>query len=277
MSLSPCETWASATSAHASASRTGSVSASAASRGAGGQGLEVGVEERVDGLLQRRQVVEPGARGVVPAQQVLARGGGARQLGIRGIERERLGEHGERAGVVTGGGERVRERDEDREPVGRLEPERGGVPAGGGGGWRARGGFDERGDRLLVAALGAVLEVARLGRTIAEHRRGALVRREPPALAGGAVDGAPDDRAAEAVAARTGLARRSPAATTSSSASSAAASDSSAAAAATSSSAGSPATAAPNASRRAGSDSASSSWPIAAAIAFVLRLARASR
>ena len=245
-------------------------------RGTGGQGLEVGVEERVDRLLERRQVVEPGARGGVLAEQVLARGGGGRQLGVRGVERERLGEDGERAGVVAGGGERMGERDEDREPVARLEPQRGRVPAGGGGGRRARGGLDERGDRLLVAALGAVLEVARLGRAVGEHGRGALVRGEPPALAGGAVDGAPDDRAAEAVAARTGR-WSSPVATTSSSASSAAVPDSSAAAAARSSSAGSPATAAPNASRRAGSDSASSSWPIAAAIAFVLRLASASR
>ena len=93
-------------------------------------------------------------------------------------------------------------RDQDRKPVGRLEPERGGVPAGGGGGRGARGGFDERGDRLLVAALGAVLEVARLGRTVGEHCGGALVGGEPPALAGGAVDGAADDRAAEPVAAR---------------------------------------------------------------------------
>ena len=54
-------------------------------RGAGGEGLEVGVEERVDGLLERRQVVEPGARGGVLAQQVLARGRGGRPApGSRG-------------------------------------------------------------------------------------------------------------------------------------------------------------------------------------------------
>ena len=91
---------------------------------------------RVDRLFQRRQVVEPGTRGGMPAEEVFARGGSAGQLGIGGIERERLGEDGERAGVVTRGRERMGERDEEREPVARLEPERGRVPAGRSGGRR---------------------------------------------------------------------------------------------------------------------------------------------
>ncbi len=166
-------------------------------------------------LLQR--LGEPGVRVAVAAEQVLA--GGARgdepraQLGeLRRHDREHVEQRRERPLELAGRRERGGERSEQLEPAAvalRHQPQRRRVPARGLGRspWRGRvAGLREDRDRVVVAGIGAALEVVgpRRQRSAGplELGRRAGVGAEPPALAGGLIGRAPDDRVAEAVAAR---------------------------------------------------------------------------
>ena len=172
-------------------------------------------------------------RGVVAAEQVLARRAGGDQPHAQVgqlDQRERLDERVERALEAAGGGERDGQRHEQGEPArginrrrgegrgraggsasspGREQAQRGLEPARGdrrraGGGLVA--GLLEHGRGGLVADARRALDVVRArrerARAVGQRGRGARVRLQPPRLAGAVVDGAAHERVAEAVAAR---------------------------------------------------------------------------
>ena len=237
------------------------------------------------------------------AEQVLAhRAGGDQadpQVG-QVDQREGLDERVERALEAAGGGERAGERDEQAEPPAGVDvrvmaadrddadgrgpvaarrraqqPQRGLEPARGDR-RGARGGLvagllEHRGGRLVAHPRRAldVVGARRQGAgPVGERRRGTRVGLQPPRLAGPVVDRAADERMAEAVAPRhVGRRRRCWRRSSSSIAASASGSSIPAAAAARSRSNGSPATAAPQPSRRAPSGRPPISWPSAAATA----------
>ena len=183
---SPSVPWARASSAHAvgvlGLERHGAL-------GAGLQRHVVGLVDRVD---EQREVVlgqraEPGARGGVTAEQVLA--GGARRSGAR----RRVERRAPRCSALRAFSSRPvaasawasgtsSERRRSRWSRCAAAYQRAAIAGG------APGGLDEHGDRLLVARLRAVFEVVRalLRRPVRERIGGARVGGEPPARAGGA-------------------------------------------------------------------------------------------
>ena len=129
-------------------------------------GLQRDVVGLVDGVDELREVVlgqraEPGVRGGVTAEQVLAGGGRGDQALVAGDQAQCLLQRAARVLEPPGGRERVGERDEQGTAAVAPEPLRGRVPARGDLRPGLLGGFDEHGDRLLVARLRAAFEVMR--------------------------------------------------------------------------------------------------------------------
>ncbi len=182
--------------------------------------LEVGGRERALAAELVQRAEQPRVGGGVAAEQVLAhRAAGDEPRADRGElgadQLQPVVEGVERQFEAAGGGQRLREADEQLEParqrLGRLreQPERRGEAVRGGRGSAGRGvaaGLDQDRDGLAVAGLGAALEVvgARGERAAAGFEGGcrAAVCGDPPAVGGGLVDREPDQRVAEAVAAR---------------------------------------------------------------------------
>ena len=200
--------------------------------------LEVAVVEGVGGQLGvqgrgRRAVLvlegverveQPRVGGVVAAEQVLARRAGGDQPHAQVgqlDQRERVHERLQRALQPPGGGQRARQRDEQREAPPRVaghgdrgvgdrraeQAQRGLEPAGGDGGRPCRdlvaGLLEHRGGGLVAGAGGALDVVGaggQRGRAVGERLGGAGVRLQPPRLARPVVHGAAHQRMPEAVA-----------------------------------------------------------------------------